>query len=95
MNLSGLTIDEVARETATNPKTVRSWIATGVTIGGRRIKLGAVRLGKRIRVPREAIEAFFRGCNPPAPAESESAAELRRRCRSDKARLLEKLGATS
>jgi excisionase family DNA binding protein len=95
MNLSGLTIDDVARELATNPKTVRSWIATGVTIGGRRLKLGSIRLGKRIRVPREAIEAFVRGCNPPAPAEAESAAEFRRRGQAAKLRGLAACGGES
>jgi excisionase family DNA binding protein len=47
-----LTVQETAEMLRVNPMTVRRYIASG--------RLAAVRIGRRIRVPREALDALAR-----------------------------------
>ena len=53
-----LTVDETARILRVNPITVRRYISSG--------RLGAVRVGRRVRVPRDSLEKFARPVKPTA-----------------------------
>ena len=53
-----LTVDEVARECRIHPITVRRHIAAG--------RLRAVRIGRRVRIRREDLEAFAEEAGPGA-----------------------------
>jgi excisionase family DNA binding protein len=46
-----LTVDEIARILKLNPQTVRNWIDRGY--------LGAIRIGRRVRVPRAEFDRLI------------------------------------
>jgi excisionase family DNA binding protein len=54
-----LTVHETATMLKLNPETVRRHIASG--------RLSAVRVGRRVRIPREAVEAFAVPVTPERP----------------------------
>lgn len=94
MNDTLLSIEDVARETRHSAASVRRWVAHGVLIGGRRVKLAQQRVGGRVYVSRDALDAFHRACNPgavPVPG-NPSAAQRRRQAAADQ--LLRELGVT-
>jgi excisionase family DNA binding protein len=66
-----LSIQEVAQLTHLHEITIRRYIQAG--------KLAAVRIGRRIRVPREALERLLEPVNAPAPVQSAQTEQLRER----------------
>lgn len=75
----GETLPEFCRRVGKSRLTVWRWIKDGLSIGGRVVKLAAVRVGGRWQVPTEAWEAFQRGCNPGARPLPESPSAMDRR----------------
>lgn len=56
MNADYLTVKDVCARLHISKATVHNWIKSG--------KLTAVRAGRRVLIPREAIEAFITSANP-------------------------------
>lgn len=73
-----LSIRDVAAEYGVKSDTVRAWIARGIKIRGERIRLGSIKIGGKVRISREAVNAFISGCNPPPRPELPSERERRR-----------------
>jgi hypothetical protein len=85
-----LTPQEIAARFRVDQDTVLRWIREGVNVRGlpRPVRLDAVRVGNRYRVPADALAAFLAACNPereaapaPAPAADAAARAARRRLR--------------
>jgi len=58
--MNALSVRDTARETNTSPRTVRRWLAER--------RLGCVKVGGRIRIPREELNRFLAvGVRPAIP----------------------------
>jgi hypothetical protein len=62
-----LSPQEISADYGCDQGTVYNWIALGVPVGGQRVRLHALRVGKLWRVPRASWEAFLAACNPGPP----------------------------
>ncbi len=90
-NMTGaLVLADVADRAGVTVQTVRKWIASGVSIGGRPVRLAALRVGGRIRVTEASLSQFLSACNPKATA-VESPAAIVRRGRAARDRVLAQL----
>lgn len=89
-----ITIAECARRLGVKDMTVRRWIDLGVTVRGRRVKFGAVRIGGRFRISPDAIERFHAECNPEATPIPESVTHAAARMSRERNHALSLLGAT-
>ena len=70
-------------------KTVWAWITSGVSVGGRVVKLKAARAGKRWRVTPAAWEEFQRDIGGSLDTPAETPAEREQRAERARARLRE------
>jgi excisionase family DNA binding protein len=59
-----LTPEEAAARCRVSAEAIRHWIRSGITIGGRRVKLVAVRMGIAYRIDPAALDAFAAACSP-------------------------------
>jgi hypothetical protein len=88
-----LSLSRIAAEHDCTVDAVRWWVTTGVLVGGQRVRLRAVRVGRSWRVPVEAWDEFMAGCNPEAPPRQESESTAARRTRAASERLRARLAA--
>lgn len=51
-----------------NPRAVYDWVARGVSVGGRRVRLASVRLPSGMAFTREAVDRFVAELNGPGPS---------------------------
>jgi hypothetical protein len=58
---------QIAREYGVDADSVHNWRTRGVVVGGFRIYLEMVRVGRHWRVSRDAWERFLAECNPQPP----------------------------
>lgn len=59
-----LSVREIAEALNVEPDTIRqNWIHTGIEVGGRLLKLAALRVGGSWRVERKALLDFLAACN--------------------------------
>ena len=72
--------------------TVNDWIKRGVSVGSRRVKLPATRIGRLWFVTQDEYEAFLAACNPGRQPLPESPAALRARGAREQAALKKRLG---
>lgn len=72
-------LSQLAARVGRTRMTVWLWVNRGVTVGGRVVRLGGARIGKRWTVTREAWEQFERDCNPQARPLPESPTAAARR----------------
>jgi hypothetical protein len=86
------TLKQLARRVNRSRLTVWKWVSVGVTVGGRRVKLAARKLGGMWVVSAEAWEQFQRDTNPQAPTLPESPAAEERRAAREGESLLRSLG---
>lgn len=96
MNVSDLleakAVSEVAKMCRVSEPTIYRWITNGVVVGGKRVKLAAVRIGGHRVVLLDAVSAFITACNPDAVPVPESESAIRRRGEADQRRLAAMLG---
>lgn len=85
-------INDLAARLGRARLTVSRWIHTGLSIGGRIVKLQARRVGGRWEITREAWAQFQSDTNPQAVPTPESPADETRRAKAAQRALSEVLG---
>lgn len=86
------TTAQLAARIGRHRQTVWCWISKGVTVGTRRVKLAAVRVGGQWVIDPDHYAAFLLACNPEQPTLPESPAAEKRRGRIAKARAKQLIG---
>ncbi|MBP3959433.1 hypothetical protein J8F10_29670 [Gemmata sp. G18] len=89
---SAETLPALAKRIGRTRMTVWNWVKTGVTVGNRKVKLAAVRVGRQWCVAPDWYEQFLLDCNPERPALPESPAAEKRRLAAEHARVKALLG---
>ena len=95
---NGITLVELARQHRTNPSTIFRWVVKGLPGGdGTRVRLPALRRGKRYLTTPRAVERFFAALPmsaPPtsAPLSIRTPTKRERDCQRAKKALNEKYG---
>lgn len=90
-----ISIAEAGEVCGIKSHTVRSWITYGVRVGSGRVKLAAIRIGGRFRIPRSELEAFISACNPGEKIRELTPSEYRRNAEADRDELAARLGVSS
>jgi hypothetical protein len=62
-----LTLEEAAAIVGKSVKSVRRWARTGITVNGRTLRLGSIKVGSSRLTSRTGLEAFLAAQNPPDP----------------------------
>ncbi|VTR91874.1 unnamed protein product [Gemmata massiliana] len=84
------TLPTLAKRIGKTRMTVWNWIKNGITVGNRKVKLSAVRVGRQWCVQADWYEQFVKDCNPELPAlpESPSAQQRRLKAEQERAKIL-------
>ncbi|VTR92177.1 unnamed protein product [Gemmata massiliana] len=80
------TLPMLAQRVGKTRMTVWNWIKNGITVGNRKVKLAAIRVGRQWCVAPDWYEQFLLDCNPELRALPESPAAEKRRLASEQAR---------
>ncbi|VTR90841.1 unnamed protein product [Gemmata massiliana] len=80
------TLPALAKRLGKRRMTVWNWVTKGITVGNRKVKLAAVRVGRQWCVAPDWYEQFVKDCNPELPALPESPSAEQRRLKAEQIR---------
>ncbi|MBP3953995.1 hypothetical protein J8F10_01605 [Gemmata sp. G18] len=89
---SAETLPALAKRIGKARMTVYNWVTKRITVGNRKVKLTAVRVGRQWCIQADWYEQFVKDCNPERAALPESPSAEKRRLAAEHARVKALLG---